>query len=86
MESVEVELLTDGGSNAVVQMPGRAFPGVVVQGDTLFSLLSLARAIATETPNSDSAVSLVEELAAMLARYETALHAHGIRKPYADAG
>ena len=35
MEHVEVELFTDGGNNAVVRMPGRRSPGVVVQGDSL---------------------------------------------------
>ena len=34
MERVEVELFTDGSNNAVVRMPGRQFPGVVVQGDS----------------------------------------------------
>lgn len=38
MERVEAELFTDGGIDAVVRMPGRQFPGVVVQGDSLYIL------------------------------------------------
>ncbi|WP_373294465.1 DUF6959 family protein [Streptomyces albiflavescens] len=35
MERVEAELFTDGGNDAVVRLPGRNFPGVLIQGDTL---------------------------------------------------
>ena len=35
VEIVEVELFTAPGNNAIVRMPGRAFPAVLVQGDTL---------------------------------------------------
>ncbi|MER5652784.1 hypothetical protein ABT076_07185 [Streptomyces sp. NPDC002131] len=35
MERVEAELFTDGGNNAVVRLPPRRFPGVLIQGDSL---------------------------------------------------
>ncbi|MGW0206694.1 DUF6959 family protein [Streptomyces sp. NPDC003233] len=35
MERAEAELLMDGGNNAVVRLPGRQFPGVLIQGDSL---------------------------------------------------
>ena len=38
MERVEVELFSDGSNDAVVRMPGRQFPGMVVQGDSLWGL------------------------------------------------
>ncbi|MFG2501498.1 DUF6959 family protein [Streptomyces sp. NPDC048441] len=38
MERIEVELFTDGGNDAVVRLPGRRFPGVVIQGDSLHAL------------------------------------------------
>ncbi|WP_420709569.1 MULTISPECIES: DUF6959 family protein [unclassified Streptomyces] len=34
VERVEAELFTDGGNDAVVRLPGRDFPGVLIQGDT----------------------------------------------------
>ncbi len=37
--TTEVNLLSRPINFAVVQLPGRKFPGVVVQGDTLHSLL-----------------------------------------------
>lgn len=40
MERIEAELLTDSGNDAVVRMPGRRFPGVLVQGGTLHILRS----------------------------------------------
>jgi hypothetical protein len=33
MERVAAELFTDGGNNPVVRLPGRRFPGVLIQGD-----------------------------------------------------
>ncbi|MGX1887446.1 DUF6959 family protein [Streptomyces sp. NPDC055287] len=35
MERVEAELFTDGGNNAVVRLPPRRFPGVLIQRDSL---------------------------------------------------
>ncbi|WP_405919481.1 DUF6959 family protein [Streptomyces longwoodensis] len=40
MERVEAELFTDGGNDAVVRLPGRKFPGVLMQGDSLHILRS----------------------------------------------
>ena len=39
MPQIEVDLLTDQGNNAVIRLPGRTYPGIVVQGDTLSILL-----------------------------------------------
>nr|WP_251829139.1 hypothetical protein [Streptomyces sp. ATCC 21386] len=35
MERVEAELFTDPGNDAVVRLPPRRFPGVLIQGDSL---------------------------------------------------
>ncbi len=40
MDHVEAELYTDGGNDAVVRLPGRRFPGVLLQGDSLHILRS----------------------------------------------
>lgn len=86
---MEVELLTDGGNNAVVRMPERQFPGVVVQGDTLSSLWETARlaleAVRGERGRHDGIAelaSVVQHLDALLTRYEKALDAHGVHRPY----
>ena len=37
------KVLDDTSNRSVVQMPGRSYPGVVVQGDTLFGLKLMAK-------------------------------------------
>ncbi|MFF5778388.1 DUF6959 family protein [Streptomyces virginiae] len=49
MERVEAELFTDGGNDAVVRLPGRDFPGVLIQGDTL-SILRTPRRPGRKAP------------------------------------
>jgi len=88
MERVEVELFTDGSNNAVVRMPGRQFPGVVVQGDSLWGLRRDVAEIRDACRGGDVAEALeaaeflLENLDAMLMRYSDALERHGIRRPY----
>jgi hypothetical protein len=88
VEHVEVELFTDGGNNAVVRMPGRRFPGVVIQGDTLSNLWSMASNALEQQRASRSDVSLdqlemiVDDLNDMLRRYENALDRAGLPRPY----
>ncbi|MGX1549482.1 DUF6959 family protein, partial [Streptomyces adustus] len=88
MERIEAELLTDGGNDAVVRLPGRRFPGVLVQGDSLHILRSdvaeLARACERGDLDEarDSAALLLANLDALLARYETALSDHELPRPY----
>jgi hypothetical protein len=86
MERVEVELFTDGSNNAVVRMPGRQFPGVVVQGDSLWGLRHDVSEIRDVCRGGDVAEALeaaeflLENLDAMLMRYSDALERHRIRR------
>ncbi|MEU6703838.1 DUF6959 family protein [Streptomyces wuyuanensis] len=88
MEHVEAELFTDGGNNAVVRLPGRRFPGVLIQGDTLSTLRSDVAEVVEALDLGDEAAAretvglLLEDLDALLARYSAALDAHGIPLPY----
>jgi hypothetical protein len=88
MATVEVELLTDGGNNAVVRFPGRKYPGVLIQGDTLSTLITTTSEAIAALDRSDATVAqeLLRELAAHLLetqeRYERALREHGIELPY----
>jgi predicted RNase H-like HicB family nuclease len=88
MVTVEVELLTDQGNNAVVRLPDRKFPGVVIQGDTLSTLITAtSEAIAAlECNDAADAQEVLRDLAAQLRevrdRYEIALREHGIELPY----
>ncbi|MEU1528349.1 DUF6959 family protein [Streptomyces fagopyri] len=88
MERVEAELFTDGGNDAVVRLPGRRFPGVLVQGD-IPRILSADVAelvepcVAGDLKEARQAASLLqEELGAKLRCYTDALDAHGERRPF----
>jgi hypothetical protein len=78
---------TDGGNDAVVRLPGRKFPGVLIQGDTLSILQAdvaeLVELCATgDLGEARHVASLLHaDLGAKLQRYTEALEAHGIRRP-----
>ncbi|MFJ3815250.1 DUF6959 family protein [Streptomyces sp. NPDC090056] len=88
MERVEAELFTDGGNDAVVRLPGRRFPGLLVQGDTLSvlsadvtELVELCAAGDLEEAHRAAAL-LQQDLGEKLQRYTDALDAHGERRPF----
>ncbi|MFD9389593.1 DUF6959 family protein [Streptomyces sp. NPDC060000] len=78
MKRIEAELFTDGGNDAVVRMPGRQFPGVLVQGDSLNILRSAVAEVVEACERGDleeardSAGLLLADLDALLMRYEAA--------------
>jgi len=88
MIPVQVELLTDQGNGAVLRLPDRKFPGVLIQGDTLSSYLDTIAEVMEAFQKGDTAEaeSIVRELKATLeelkGRYETTLRSHGIPLPY----
>lgn len=88
MERIEAELFTDGGNNAVVRMPGRRFPGVLVQGDFLHILRGDVAEVLEACERGDldeareSAGLLLANLDALLTRYGAALTEHDIPRPY----
>jgi hypothetical protein len=89
MEPESAVVLSRAGNCAVVQLPGRAFPGVHVQGDT-FRLLQGQVAWAARTlrqdPGNDEALDelddAVQRMAAFIAVDEEALSERGMRLPY----
>ncbi|MFI2348440.1 DUF6959 family protein [Streptomyces sp. NPDC019443] len=88
MEHVEAELFTDGGNNAVVRLPGRRFPGVLIQGDSLSILRSDVAEVVQALDQGDVAGAretaglLLADLDALLTRYSAALEAHKTPRPY----
>jgi len=83
------ELLTDAGKWAVVQLPGRRFPGVVIQGDSLSVIVGeLDRAGAAlrrgDTVGAEEELTgVLERLTEAMAHYESTLSDRGIDLPYA---
>lgn len=88
MEHISAELFSDAGNNAVVRLPPRRFPGVLIQGDSL----SVIRADVAEIVEAcdrgalseahEAAALLLADIDGLLARYTTALEEHGIARPY----
>ncbi|MCJ0875449.1 hypothetical protein [Streptomyces sp. AP-93] len=88
MELIEAELFTDAGNDAVVRLPPRRFPGVLIQGDSLSSIRSDVAEIVAACAQGDvdealeAATFLLADFDGLLNRYESALEAHGIQRPY----
>jgi hypothetical protein len=78
--SERAELLTPPHNFAVVQLPGRGFPGVVFQGDSLAGLCEQAAALAEDI---DGAAELSGSLNAILRGYLRVLNERGIEPPFA---
>ena len=83
------KILLTGSNGAVVHLPGRHFPGVVIQGDTLASITRSVMDIreqVAKVDGQDEAVGeldiILEQLYARVALYETALEQHGFDLPY----
>ncbi len=86
------KLLTPAHNFAVVQLPGRQYPGVVVQGDSLSILINRLEDVrrALQEGRSDDALALLsdeldEMLAPVQALYERVLAEQGIKLPYSKA-
>jgi hypothetical protein len=81
-------ILEIGCNGAVVQLPERKFPGLVIQGDTLSILMSdfeeLKENIGkNDTSEIQASIDTIEShLRDRLTFYESTLAKHGIHLPY----
>ncbi|WP_155403755.1 DUF6959 family protein [Variovorax paradoxus] len=90
MVKVELAVYSDASNQAVVQTPGRRFPGSVIQGDSLSILCADARQLsqwieANSDANDDVrwlAQGLQEALLSRLLHYQSTLKESGIDLPY----
>jgi hypothetical protein len=77
MNKIEVELLSDQGNGAILRLPERRFPGLLLQGDSLKNIASMAERIyALSSSGSDElkeeAFALAETLRELCSWYESA--------------
>jgi hypothetical protein len=85
---MEVEVFADASNAAVVRVPGRKHPGLVLQGDTLSILneLAIESAAAIASGNTTEAMAALRELSDRLGDfkkiYEEALEREGLPTPY----
>jgi type VI protein secretion system component VasF len=69
-------------------MPGRRYPGVVIQGDSLSILFDLAMGLTELLPEASDAelrevaAELAEKLFDHVRNYEAVLKEHGVALPY----
>ncbi len=87
---MNAEILSDATNCAVVAIPGRKFPAVAIQGDSLKVLVELAEEIdqlsrQRQSEDLSAAVStLREKLQFYLAAYETTMKARGLELPWSN--
>jgi hypothetical protein len=87
MRTEPVEIYSDATNAAIMRHPGRKYPGVLVQGDTLNSLYVLADAVCRRASHVDPDMrdeleDLRQRLGHLLAHYKATLTAHGIPLPF----
>ena len=86
--NASAKILEVGANGAVVQLPERKFPGIVVQGDSLSILLSdfeeLKENIAKKDESEITAsLAMIERhLKERVEFFESVLEKHGIELPY----
>jgi hypothetical protein len=88
MKKVEVELVGDVINAAVVKLPGRRFPGVVIQGDSLGNLNAITKRLVAALSDGrvedarDEATEIQELLSGYKHVYEDAMNQAGLALPY----
>ena len=87
MRIESVEIFSDP-PNAVLRHPGRAFPGVLVQADSLHARCQRAdmacRAIGQGAPGYDAVNDLRNALWSYLNHYKATLVEHGMTLPFSE--
>src|SRR5438876_12318616 len=88
MAEGSLEVLSQAINRPVLRMPGRRFPGILIQGDTLSSLYALSRMVYRgagrhdDAELADLAGQMMDELAEILQEYEQVLNSHNQTLPY----
>ena len=90
MRTADLEIYADQTNAAVVRHPGRRFPGVLVQGDSLYALCTQAdRACAAAKGKLDPGAydelnALRDALWGYLTHYKSVLGQHQIPLPFSE--
>ena len=88
MPSNTAQILSHIPNSAIVQLPDRRFPGIVMQGDTLSNLFDSAKFLLAEFKRLRDeegyygTLMFAEQMQAQLVHYEETLQAQGIQLPY----
>jgi len=87
MKDEVVEVYSDDSNTVVMRHPSRRFPGVLIQGDTLHSLLSDLSSVLVEKEklSEDAAGDLegvYDRLQKLLENYKRVLSSHKLPLPF----
>lgn len=84
----QVEIFSNKTNKAVMRHPSRRFPGVLIQGDVLYSLCRRAdimcEQIGRGSPTFKEANELRNMLQGYLSHYKAVLAEHEIRLPFSE--
>ncbi len=92
MREATVEIYSDATNVAVLRHPNRAFPGVLIQGDTLHTMHVRASLAAREHAAGNHAAAMEEledlrdHLSELCLHYKRTLVEHGMQLPYSEDG
>jgi len=88
MEYMELEVYSQSIDRGVIRMPSQSFPGLLLQGETLSSLLRLAKLAHDKSQNTDdtelieTSRELMETMQKLVSHFESTLGRHNIPLPY----
>jgi hypothetical protein len=91
MHIEQVEIYSDAANAAVMRHPGRRFPGVLIQGDSLHVLCHQADSISVDARSrlNEESFEELEELRnalwGLLSHYKAVLGEHGIPLPFSES-
>jgi hypothetical protein len=90
MHTEQVEIYSDETNLAVMRHPGRKFPGVLLQGDTLHALCDSADSACDAVRRAVGNAGMQElndlrnQLQSLLSHYKAVLDEHKIRLPFSE--
>ncbi len=88
MRLESVEIYSDATNAAVMRHPGRRFPGLLMQGDTLYALCKSAdeicQAMGRGSAGFDEANEIRNRLWELLNHYKATLDSHGLPLPFSN--
>ena len=88
MEYMELEVYSQSIDRGILRMQSQNFPGLVLQGETLCSLLKLAKFTHEKSRNTadteliNTSRELMETIQKLVSHYEATLGRHNIPLPY----
>src|SRR5688500_10707208 len=88
MQYMELEVYSQSINRGIIKMPSQNFPGLLLQGEMLYSLLRLAKSTYEKSQQTsyteliETARELRDNLQQLVSHYESTLSRHNIPLPY----